>query len=53
MIRYEKNFMIAVNASEVICPDVAEDLTTAKNGPSKDGKSNVVISTRQPMSNDA
>jgi hypothetical protein len=38
---------MAVNASEVICPDVAEDRTIAKNGPSNDGKSNVVISKLQ------
>jgi hypothetical protein len=36
--------MIAVNAKEVIWPDVAEERMTAKKGPSKDGKSKVVIS---------
>src|SRR5579862_6320399 len=47
IIRYEKNFIMAVNASEVICPEVAEDRITAKNGASSDGKSNVVISPCQ------
>jgi hypothetical protein len=39
--------MSAVRASEVICPDVADDRITAKNGPNKDGKSNVVTSSGQ------
>ena len=38
---------MAVKASEVICPEVADERITAKKGPSNDGKSKVVISPRQ------
>jgi hypothetical protein len=44
MIRYEKNFMIAVRARDVIWPEVADDRITARKGPSREGRSNVVIS---------
>jgi len=47
IIRYEKNFIIAVSASEVICPEVAEERITARKGASREGKSNVVISPCQ------
>jgi hypothetical protein len=47
IILYEKNFIIAVNARDVICPDVEDDRITAKKGPNNEGKSNVVISPRQ------
>ena len=36
---------MAVKASEVICPDVAEERTTARKGPRREGKSNVVMSS--------
>jgi hypothetical protein len=47
IILYEKNFIIAVNARDVIWPDVEDDRITAKKGPNNEGKSNVVISPRQ------
>jgi len=43
--------MSAVRASEVICPDVAGERITARNGPNNDGKSNVVMSCHVSHSN--
>lgn len=48
---YERNFVIATRASEVIGPDIEEDRITCRNGCKREGVSKVVISANS-VSND-